>query len=250
VTSRMHAEGQSDGSGGAGSGSEAMDCDASVLNSGGEAEKRRREGGVRGGCHGGDEQGTDGREMHSGRRGRTREDDARTGSPEGLTRGARQTRNPHLQSGRAAARLGARSEDCGATVVGIGAPDKALQARRALATYLNTLKAMLNPVDGISETEACLRKVLELSEETDDVSLKQDALLNMSGPPDLPVTCLWGQPRPRRSALGSTRSTLRLGGTLTPVEQYGLSFLGSQAVAQSRTPLTMGAARPRDRVRG
>ena len=44
--------------------------------------------------------------------------------------------------------------------------------------------------DGMAEAEAYLREALELSEETDDVGLKQGVLLNlanMSGRPDQPV---------------------------------------------------------------
>jgi len=77
----------------------------------------------------------------------------------------------------------------------------ALQAKRSLANFLRNLGGVLDNSgvggsgnapgsDGMAEAEACLREALELSEETDDVGLKQDVLLtlaNMSGRPDQPV---------------------------------------------------------------
>jgi len=65
-----------------------------------------------------------------------------------------------------------------------------MTAKRVLATWLSNLGSMLPYYDGLAEAAACLREALKLSEETDDMSLKQHVLLvlaNMSGRPDQPV---------------------------------------------------------------
>jgi len=76
----------------------------------------------------------------------------------------------------------------------------ALEAKRALAALLCNLgTALARPgvqdsnasgSDGMAESAACLREALKLSEETDDIALKQHMLFilaNMSGGPDQPV---------------------------------------------------------------
>jgi len=77
----------------------------------------------------------------------------------------------------------------------------ALQAKLSLAGLLSNLGAVFA---GMAEGEKCLREALELSEETDDVALKQHVLLNlcnMSGRPDLPVG-----PRGRGAPLAAERA--------------------------------------------
>ena len=69
---------------------------------------------------------------------------------------------------------------------------EAPQAKRMLVIWLSNLGAMLmsQGADRIAEAAACFREALELSEETDDVALKQavlSELANMSGRPDQPV---------------------------------------------------------------
>jgi len=70
----------------------------------------------------------------------------------------------------------------------------ALEAKRALASELVSLGVVgLEAEEGdacLSESEACLREALELSEETDDKELKRmtlSSLANMSGKPEQPV---------------------------------------------------------------
>jgi len=68
--------------------------------------------------------------------------------------------------------------------------DHAKEAKWSLATLLCNLGVGLSGSDGMVETAACMREALELGEETDDVGLKQNILINlsnMSGRPDKPV---------------------------------------------------------------
>ena len=72
--------------------------------------------------------------------------------------------------------------------------DHALEEKMSLAVCLLNLGAVLDfrgsDRDSVAEAAACLREALELSEETDDVALKQMVLINlanMSGRPDRPM---------------------------------------------------------------
>jgi len=65
-------------------------------------------------------------------------------------------------------------------------PD-AMEVKRQLASQLSNLGSFLWNLQGPGKAEACLREALELSEETDDVQLKQTVLrhlANMSSLPD------------------------------------------------------------------
>jgi len=72
----------------------------------------------------------------------------------------------------------------------VASSDHAQYAERSLAVCLCNLGVRLSSSDEMAEAAACMREALELSEETDDVGLKQMVLINlanMSGRPDLPV---------------------------------------------------------------